>query len=61
MSKFCRYKIEEQLFPTETYPHENLSLSLEAKLFQDESMLTWLVGGSDVMDKKSSVRSVATT
>ena len=35
MTKFCRYKIEEQLFPTETYPHENLSLSLEAKLFQD--------------------------
>ena len=43
-SKFCRYKIEEQLFPTESYPHKCLSLSLEAKLFQDESMLTWLVG-----------------
>ncbi len=44
MSKFCRYKIEQQLFPTETYAHENLSLSLDAKVFQDESMLTWLVG-----------------
>ena len=41
---FHRIAIEDQLFPTETYPHQNLSLSLEVKLFQDESMLTWLVG-----------------